>query len=67
MKFDVHRSKYPSSELGVWLAEIEAWSHREAQEKAAEQFRGMAVVVVHQLKPRPHAVTKRDFSRGGKR
>lgn len=46
MKFDVHRSKYPSSELGALLDTIEAVSHRAAREAAEQTFAGMAVVVV---------------------
>lgn len=75
MKFDVHRSNYPSSELGPLLDTIEAANHRAAQEAAAAQFRGIAVVVTPHRPPNglldrlrrraaARAATKRDFRRG---
>jgi hypothetical protein len=75
MKFDVHRSKYPSSELGALLTTIDAVSHRAAKEAAETAFAGTSVVVVPHRTPSPAldrlrrrtspaGVTKRDFRRG---
>lgn len=51
MKFDVHRSNYPGSDLGPFLSTLEASTHRQAQELAAEKYRAIAVVVVPHRKP----------------
>ena len=51
MKFDVHRSNYPASDLGELLTSIDASSHRAARQAADKAYPDTAVVVIPTPKP----------------
>lgn len=46
MRFEVYRSRYPSSELGERFDDVEARDHRAAKQLAAERHPGIQVVVL---------------------